>query len=145
MSTYRYVVNHLKYSKNKIILNGVSLGGAVSINLATKVDVAAIVIDSSFTSMEDMADIFIPYVGRYLCRFSFNSVDLIKKVKSPSLIIHSRDDQMIPFEMGEKLYRNAPFGTLIETSGGHTNSNWSSDVSRSVRNFFSESISNNLK
>nr|QBK93140.1 MAG: fermentation-respiration switch protein [Pithovirus LCPAC403] len=140
MTTYRYVVNHLKYSKRKIILNGVSLGGAICINLASKVDVAATVVDSSFTSMADMADIFIPYVGSYLCKLSFNSIDLIKRVRSPVLIIHSKDDRMIPFEMGKRLCRNAKRGTLIETSGSHNNSNWSSDVSRSIRNFFDKAI-----
>ncbi len=140
MTTYKYVVNHLKYSKNKIILNGVSLGGAICINLASKVDAAAVVIDSSFTSMTDMADIFIPYVGRYLCKLSFNSVDLIKTVRSPILIIHSRDDGLIPFKMGESLLKNAKMGTLIETSGGHNNSNWNPDVSNSIRNFFDKAV-----
>nr|QBK92390.1 MAG: fermentation-respiration switch protein [Pithovirus LCPAC401] len=140
MSTYKYVVDHLKYSKNKIILYGTSLGGAVSINLASKVNVAATVVDSSFTSMADMADIFIPYIGSYLCKLSFNSIELIKRVKSPVLIIHSKDDRMIPFEMGKRLCRNAKRGTLIETSGSHNNSNWSSDVSRSIRNFLDKAV-----
>nr|QBK93137.1 MAG: fermentation-respiration switch protein [Pithovirus LCPAC403] len=140
MTTYKYVVNHLKYSKRKIILNGVSLGGAICINLATKVDVAATIVDSSFTSMSDMADIFIPYVGSYLCKLSFNSIDLIKRVKSPVLIIHSRDDKLVPFEMGERLCRNAKRGTLIETSGGHNDFNWSSDVSNSVKDFFDKAV-----
>nr|QBK93478.1 MAG: fermentation-respiration switch protein [Pithovirus LCPAC404] len=140
MTTYRYVVNCLKYSKNKIILNGKSLGGAVSINLASKVDVAATVVDSSFTSMADMADVFIPYLGRYLCKLSFNSIDLIKKVKSPLLIIHSRDDSMIPFEMSERLLKNAKNGTLIECSGGHNDFDWSSDVLNSVRDFFDKAV-----
>ena len=143
MSTYKYVVEQLKYSKNKIILNGKSLGGAICINLASRVDVAATVVDSSFTSMADMADIFIPY-GRYLCKFSFNSIELIKIVRSPILIIHSKDDEIIPFKMAERLLKNAKRGTLIESSGGHMYFNWSSDVSRSVRNFFDESISHKL-
>ena len=113
MSAYKYVTNHLNYSDDKIILSGVSLGGAVCINLATKVNVAAVIIDSSFTSMPDMANEFIPYVGRYLCKFSFDSVNLIKKVKAPCLIMHSRSDKLVPFEMAEELYKNAPFATTI--------------------------------
>ena len=140
MSSYKYVTDTLKYSSDRIILSGMSLGGAVCINLAARVDSAAVIVDSSFTSMSDIADTFIPYVGRYLCNFSFDSINLIEKIKSPCLIIHSKEDELIPFEMSERLCKNASKCTLMESTGGHTDFNWNSHISDTVRSFCEDSI-----
>lgn len=142
LSAYKYVNEVLKYSSDKIILNGKSLGGAIVINLAAKVPSAAIIVDSSFTNLSEVMNRVVPYIGRYICNYSFNSIDDIKKNKANLLIIHSRDDKLIPFKMGEKLLYNAETNKkqLLESKGGHNNYVWDNELISDIKQFCLESV-----
>lgn len=146
MTAYNYIIDVLEYPREKIILNGKSLGGAVAINLASKVPAAALIVDSSFTSMPDMAHRYIPFIGYSLCNFSFNSINLIDKITIPCLIIHSREDSLIPFKMGEQLYHGATLSSnrvFVESTGGHNSWHWNDDVRDNIIDFCKESIQSN--
>lgn len=96
------------YKGDDIILFGRSLGGAVAIYLAGKVEVRGLIVDSSFTSMYDLSyDIFGFHFPRWLISNRYESIDLIKNLKISKLIIHSEDDDLIPFFHGEKLFESA--------------------------------------
>ena len=78
---------------------GRSLGGTAAIRVAASRKIAGLVVESSFTSMDDMAENQYPYLPvRLLNRFHFRSVDDAKTVSAPTLVIHSKDDDLIPFE-----------------------------------------------
>ena len=103
------------------ILYGRSLGGAVAAWLAARVDPDVLVIESSFTSALDMAKRMFPFLpARLLCRYDYNTLKYVSKAGCPVLIAHSPDDEMIPFEHGERLYA-AVSGRreLVRLSGGH--------------------------
>ena len=105
LACYNWLVRTKQYKPENIFLFGRSLGGAVAIDLSTKVPSAGLIVESSFTSASDVAQKIFPYFPiRALLRVSFNSLDKIPQVTTPVLVTHSPEDDIIPFEMGEKLF-----------------------------------------
>jgi fermentation-respiration switch protein FrsA (DUF1100 family) len=61
---------------------------------------------------------FLP--ARLLSRFRYDTEDSLRAVDCPVLVVHSRDDEIIPFEHGRALYRAAHQPKrLLEIRGGH--------------------------
>lgn len=93
------------FGKNNIIIFGRSLGGAIATNLASKVKPGALIIESTFSSARDMGRSIFPALSRVLIfRYEFNTEVLIKKINCPLLVVHSRDDEVIPFMLGKKVF-----------------------------------------
>ncbi len=118
---YDWLVSEKGFRADDIIIFGRSLGGAVAIDLASKVTCGALIVESSFTSAAAMARRIFPIMPTgLLIRYKFDSINKIETVKCPILITHSPDDDLIPFYMGEKLYQRAGEPRqLVELSGGH--------------------------
>ena len=91
-----------------IVVFGDSLGGAVAIDLAARVEPAGLVVQSSFTSIRDMAAEVMPFVPGFLLRTKMDSLSKIKNVRVPKLFIHSPADEMVPYRFGRALYDAAP-------------------------------------
>ena len=104
-AAWYYLVNKQKLTPQKIIIFGRSLGGAIASWLAKLHTPKALIIESSFTSIKDIASKLFPYIPvKILMRFDYNTCEYLKKVSCPVLIIHSRDDKLIPFNHGLKLF-----------------------------------------
>jgi len=140
LSTYNYITDVLNYAPNNIIIYGKSLGGAVGINLAKKVPASSVVVDSSFTSMPEMASQIIPF-GYFICKYKFDSINDIKKITTPILIIHSKNDEIIPFEMGRRLFEYAGSNKqninkkFLESEGDHNNTKWDDTLTHNIKQF----------
>ena len=120
-AAWRYLIEKKGFSNDEMIILGRSLGGAVGSHLARKHTPKALIIESSFTSFDDIAKVHFPYVPiRLIARYNYNVVDNLQNVKCPVLIVHSRDDEIVPFRMGRKLfeYANEPKG-FLEITGDH--------------------------
>ncbi len=107
--------------KENIIIFGRSLGGSVAAHLAKKVQPRGLIVESAFTSYLDMGKKSYPYMPvRMFAAFSYKTIEHIKKITCPVLIIHSRNDELIPFEFGLRLYdaANEP-KEFIEIFGSH--------------------------
>ena len=105
----------------QIIIFGRSLGGSIASHLAAKVHPSGLVLESNFTSYVDLGLKFYPYMPiRLFARFDYNAIDHIRKIDCPILIIHSRNDEVIPFEFGLKLYDAAKEPKeFLEIFGSH--------------------------
>ena len=104
-----------------IVVLGESLGGAVAVWLAARVNPRALVVASCFTSVPEFGAQVYPFLPvRLISRFSYDSLGTIKSVKAPVLIAHSREDDIIPFSHGKALYDAAPEPRqFLEMRGGH--------------------------
>ena len=92
----------------KIILFGRSLGAAVITDLATRVEPAGVILESAFISVPDMAATIYPWLPvRWLASYHYDNGDKVARITRPLLIIHSRGDEIIPFEQGERLFQQA--------------------------------------
>ena len=120
-AAYRYLTETRGVAPEEIVLFGRSLGGAVTIDLATEMPAAAVVAESCFVSMYGMARSAYPYlfVGPFL-RHHFNSIEKVGEIEVPLLLIHSPEDDIVPFTHGQQLFERATAPkTFLEISGNH--------------------------
>ena len=104
-----------------MVLYGESLGGAVAVELATRRSATALALQSTFTSLADMADRVLPVVGRWLISQKFESARKLPSIRTPILIIHGTGDDMVPHAMGARLYQLSPAQRefLVVPEAGH--------------------------
>ena len=101
-------LNKKKVSNSQIILYGESLGTGVAVEIASKNNFNSIILESPFTSIENSAKIYYPYLPvSFLLKDRYDSISKIKKINSPILIMHGRKDDIVPFFMGKKLFEIA--------------------------------------
>jgi len=121
-AVYRYLVSRKGVSPEGLIFYGESLGGAVAIELANKRKVKALITECTFSSVRDVARTVYPYLPSFFISPSFNSLDKIKNINIPKLIIHSKNDEIIPFKQSIKLFEAAPEPkTHLVLTGSHNN------------------------
>ena len=108
-AAWNYLVNTVKIDRKNIVLYGRSLGGAVAIWLASQVTPSALVVESSFSSLIDMAEdrySFLP--TKLLLRIYFDSETDIQRVTCPTFVAHSPSDETVPYGFGKKLAKSSP-------------------------------------
>jgi fermentation-respiration switch protein FrsA (DUF1100 family) len=120
-AAWRYLVRIKEYPPNEIIIFGRSLGGAIAARLAKHHKPKGLIVESTFTSVPDIAASLYPYLPvRLLARYQYKAIDHIREVRSPVLVVHSRNDDIIPFSHGEKLFEAAGNPKeFLEISGTH--------------------------
>ena len=99
------------YKPNDIILFGTSLGSGVSVQLATKFKPFAVILESPFSSIVDVAKETYWYAPiDLILKDKFESVKYAPQITSPVLIIHATGDKVVPYKFGKKLFDaiNAP-------------------------------------
>jgi fermentation-respiration switch protein FrsA (DUF1100 family) len=108
-AAYDYLVQVRHVRPKNIIVFGHSLGGAVAIDLASRRECGGLIVESSFTSVRDMArrTFRIP-LFEYLPKSRFDSLAKIGQVQAPILILHGTRDEIVPFSMGQRLFTAAP-------------------------------------
>lgn len=107
-AAWRVLTDERGIAPGRIVLYGKSLGGAVAVQLATEVRPAGLVLQSTFTSVPDLAAVHYPFVPRVLVRTRMESARKLPGVRCPVLIVHSRDDEIVPFAHAERLLAEAP-------------------------------------
>jgi len=121
MAAYKWLTEEKNVSPDDIIIFGRSLGGSIAAQLAAKVQAGALIIESAFTSYVDIGRKFYLYMPvRWFASFSYRTIDYVKDVRCPVMIIHSRNDEVVPFEFGLELYEaaNEP-KEFVEIFGSH--------------------------
>ncbi|NOY81077.1 MAG: alpha/beta hydrolase [Kiritimatiellaeota bacterium] len=120
-AAWRYLVDTRKTAPERICLFGRSLGGAVAARLALGRNPGALVLESTFTSVPDMARRLYPlYPARLLARIRYDTLSIVGRLTCPIIVVHSPDDEIIPYEMGKRLFAAAPgIKRFIEIEGGH--------------------------
>jgi fermentation-respiration switch protein FrsA (DUF1100 family) len=109
----------------RIIIFGKSLGGAVAVDLAVDVDAVGLIVESSFTSIGDMAGAHYPFVPKFMIRTKMDSIGKISAVRGPKLFIHSQQDRVVPYRLGRALFEAAPEPKrFYEVVGAGHNETW---------------------
>ena len=108
LAAYDYLVERKEILPDRIIPFGRSLGAAVAMEIATRRDIRSIIIESAFTSTKDMAkNMFLFQLLSPFLPHHYNNLGKIKSITVPKLIIHGKTDEIVPFRMGQRLYRAA--------------------------------------
>lgn len=120
-AAWRYLTEFQQIPPERIIVFGRSLGGGVAAYTAQTYRPAALILESTFTSAPDLAAESYPFLPtRRLSRIQYNTRGRLPHIACPVLIVHSRDDQLIPFHHGRALAAaaNEP-KTLLPINGNH--------------------------
>ena len=97
-----------KISDDQIIIYGESLGTAISVEVAQNKKFAGIILESPFTSMVEAGKHYYFYLPvSLLLKDRYQTLDKLKNIKIPILVMHVKKDKIVPFIMGKKVYENA--------------------------------------
>ena len=120
-AAWRCLTDQRGFEREDIILFGRSLGGAVAAELAAEVQPGGLILESTFSSAKDVANALLPVLSRLIIlRYDFNTAAHVRRVASPLLVLHSPDDEIIPFHLGERVFQaaNEP-KTFFRMRGDH--------------------------
>jgi len=108
-SALTYIKSREDVKSTKLVIYGQSLGGNLSAVVAQQreTDIDGLVIEGAFSSHKDIAAKTAGVFGRLLVSEKYSAYKSIRTFKKPVLIIHSTEDEVIPFKMGQKIFDNA--------------------------------------
>lgn len=98
------------YQPAEIIIYGESLGTGVAAELVkqTPASFSALVLESGFASLSAQANRRFPLIGGLILKRDLPTIDFIKSFQGKLLIIHSKNDEIIPYSDSEKLFAASP-------------------------------------
>ena len=122
-AAWEYLLQEKNLKPDQIILHGRSLGGGVAAELAKNESPAMLILESTFISMPEVSKIHYPFMPTNLIvKHKYKTFNKLKSIKCPILVIHSRDDEVIPFTHAEMNFENANNPKkFIGLRGGHGN------------------------
>ncbi|HYC61645.1 MAG TPA: alpha/beta hydrolase [Thermoanaerobaculia bacterium] len=106
------------------ILYGFSLGGAVAAQVVRRHRFDAMILQSTFSNLTAMARLLHPKLPLHLLAGDlFDTIDSVRRLQIPLLVLHGRDDESIPSSMAHELYGacNTPKRIHIVEGGMHGN------------------------
>lgn len=120
-AAWNWLTESRAVASGEIILFGRSLGGAVASHLAEQVDAGGLIVESTFTSVPDIgAELYWWLPVRWLSRLDFDAATSVSRADMPVLVIHSVEDEIIPFSHGRRLHELAgERATMLEIRGDH--------------------------
>lgn len=109
------------FGGKNILLFGESLGGGVAAELATRLEVGGLVLQSTFTCIPDIGVELFPWLPvRWLSHIKYDTLSKLPRVKAPVLVMHSRNDTLIRFQHSQKNFAAANQPKLFcELTGDH--------------------------
>ena len=111
-AVWNYAVRDRGIDPGQLYIYGQSLGGAIAIELARRhPEAAGLIVESSFTSIYDMARLDIVYRAlplNLVLNQRFESLNKVPSLKMPVLFMHGTADEIVPYSMGQALFEAAP-------------------------------------
>lgn len=109
------------FPAENIVVLGKSLGGGIASELALREPVGALILQSTFTSIPDIgSELFRWLPVRKLHSIQYDTVKRLPRIKSPVLVAHGRNDDLIGFHHAEKNFKAATSPKmLLEIAGDH--------------------------
>lgn len=121
-AAWRWLVETQGIRPEQIVLSGRSLGGGIAAGLAASVQPGGLILESTFTSLVDLARDMYPLMPvSWFLPEDYCSISRLKNLRSPLLVMHSPDDEVVHFRHGRALY-DAYAGTnkqFLELQGPH--------------------------
>lgn len=125
-AAWEYLTTNRQLADSSIVVMGRSLGGSVAAWLSARENPAVSIIESTFISATELGADLYPWLPvRWMIKYDYNTLGNIKQVESPIFMAHSRDDQVVPYHHGQKLFEFADEPkTFVELRGSHGSGFW---------------------
>jgi uncharacterized protein len=110
-AAYEYLIQQRHVDPGSLFFYGESLGTAVAIELALDHRSGGLILESPFTSFEEIGKahyFFIPGFVYYFMSNDWNSLHRIRRLNIPKFIVHGDRDKVVPFDQGHRLFEAAP-------------------------------------
>ncbi len=120
-AAWNYLVEVKGIAPSRVVVYGESLGGPIAAWLSARVNPAGLILASSFTSVPDLAETIYPFLPvRLMSRFNYDTRESLASITSPVLVMHSPQDEIVPFDHGQVLFQAASEPKQFLTlEGGH--------------------------
>ena len=120
-TAWRWLIEDAEVDAASVLLFGRSMGGAVAARLASEVSAAGLIVESSFSSIVDIASEYYGWLPvRWLTRIQFPTAEWVAEAEVPVLVVHSLDDEIVRFEHARRILEAAgERGQLLEIEGDH--------------------------
>jgi fermentation-respiration switch protein FrsA (DUF1100 family) len=120
-AAYRYLRDSLAVPAERIVVFGHSLGSAVAVELVSRVPAAGLVLDGALISVIERAQEVFPYAPvRWIAASRYPSIERVGSLSLPKLFLHAREDEVIPYRHGRRLFEAAAEPKLfVPLRGGH--------------------------
>jgi len=120
-AAFDFAVRERGFDASRVVGWGRSLGGGAICALARERPLAALVLESTFTSTVQMARLFglPPSLARLLVRDRFDNLALLRRFSGPVLLLHGEHDEIIPPSHAQALHDNSPASELYWLPCGH--------------------------
>jgi pimeloyl-ACP methyl ester carboxylesterase len=121
LAAYFYLIEKRGVKPEQLYIYGEDLGAAVGIDLAAKVPAAGLITEGATASiLENVEDDWPLIPWQFLLRNQFDSLTRIRDVHIPVLLIHSAEDELVPFNSSRRLCALAHDPKeLVEIHGTH--------------------------
>ena len=117
LALYDWATHHPRIDVKGIVAYGRSLGGGAAVRLAVNRPVAGLILESTFTSVADFAAGYM--APSFLVRDPFDSRKTLASYRGPLLVIHGRNDTIVPIAHGRELAGLVPGAVFHELHCGH--------------------------
>ncbi len=111
-----------KIAEGDVVVMGESIGGAVAVDLAARDGARALVLESTFDNLPDVAAYHFPWLPvRWLMRTWLDSAAIIGQYHGPLFQSHGDADTIVPFQFGRRLFEagNQPKQFLLLAGHDH--------------------------
>ena len=119
IAAYDILVTREDVDASRIVLFGRSLGGGAVCRLAVNRPSVALILLSTFTSVESLASKFL--VPSFIVQDPFDNLAVVGSYAAPVLVAHGKNDDLIPYSHGLALYQAAKRGKMLTYDCGHNN------------------------
>jgi len=142
---FDHVVTVMGFIPSRVFIFGRSIGSTVATDLAQNKDIAGLILVSPLSSARDQASVMglgfaKPLVGR-----AFENDQKIKRLKAPLLVMHGTRDQIIPVDLGRKVFDAAISPKSFHEIKGAGHNNLSNRFAKSYWTTISVFLEQSLK
>jgi pimeloyl-ACP methyl ester carboxylesterase len=116
---YDELIKRPEVDPARVIIHGYSIGGGVAAQVAAQRKPAALILESTFTSVASFAWHY--GVPPALSRHPFRTDEVLPGLGVPIFLAHGRHDNIVPVEHGRRLHTLVPSSTYVELDHGHMN------------------------
>lgn len=107
-AAYRWLIAK-GVAPGRVVLFGESLGAAVALQLALEVEARALVLESPFASIPEMARAVYPFLPLWpFVRTQYDNAAKVSRLNMPLLVLHGERDEIVPFAQGRRVFDGAP-------------------------------------
>jgi len=108
IAAVEYLRAHYQLQPHSLVIFGRSLGAAVAAEIATQIQSVILILESPFISVPEMARAIFPLLPvRFFLSTQYNTLEKVRRVKSPLLVLHGDEDEIVPLSQGRRVFEAA--------------------------------------